>query len=136
MIKGYCWYIDSNGYVTANIVINKNKYGKVYLSRLIVGCDDNHVVDHIKANTKFNNRKSNLRITTQSKNSMNRSICKNNTTGVTGVYHRRNKWYSMIMKDGENINLGYFDKFDDAVKARKEAEDKYFGEFSYDNSNY
>ena len=27
-----------------------------------------------------------------------------------------------------------YKKFEDAVKARKEAEDKYYGEFSYDNS--
>lgn len=30
--------------------------------------------------------------------------------------------------------LGRFENFDDAVNARKEAENKYFGEYSYDNS--
>lgn len=30
--------------------------------------------------------------------------------------------------------LGSYDSFEDAVTARKTAEDKYFGEFSYDNS--
>ena len=39
-----------------------------------------------------------------------------------------------ISKNNETIYLGrYFDK-DDAIKARKEAEEKYFGEYSYDNS--
>ena len=32
------------------------------------------------------------------------------------------------------LSLGSFKNFEDAVKARKEAEDKYYGEFSYDNS--
>lgn len=29
---------------------------------------------------------------------------------------------------------GYFKNKEDAIKARKEAEEKYFGEYSYDNS--
>ena len=32
------------------------------------------------------------------------------------------------------IHLGYFSNFDNAVNARKEAEEKYFGEFSYEKS--
>lgn len=135
LIKNYCWYIDSNGYVTANITVGNGKYSRVYLSRLVVGCSEHYVVDHIRVNTKFDNRKSNLRIVTQSKNCMNRSLCKNNTTGVTGVYYRNNKWYSLIMINGKSINLGRFDNFNDAVKARKEAEKEYFGEYSFDNSN-
>ena len=35
---------------------------------------------------------------------------------------------------GKMYHLGRFEDFDDAVRARKEAEDKYFGKFSYDNS--
>lgn len=31
-------------------------------------------------------------------------------------------------------HLGRFDNFEDAVKVRKEAEEKYFGDWSYDNS--
>ena len=38
------------------------------------------------------------------------------------------------MFDYKAINLGYFDTFEEAVKERKEAEEKYFGEYSYDNS--
>ena len=44
-------------------------------------------------------------------------------------------WYSQIKVKGQKrITLGYFNDFDDAVKARKNAEEKYFGEYSYDNS--
>lgn len=31
-------------------------------------------------------------------------------------------------------NLGYYTNFDDAVKARKESEEKNYREYSYDNS--
>ena len=47
---------------------------------------------------------------------------------------RAKKWISYIRYDNSTLHLGYFDTFEEAVKARKEAEDKYFGEYSYDNS--
>ena len=61
---------------------------------------------------------------------------RNNTSGVKGVNFdkRLQQWRSRIGVNKKTIELGYFDKFEDAVKARKEAEEKYFGEFSYDNS--
>ena len=39
-----------------------------------------------------------------------------------------------IVVDGKKINLGLFENKEQAIKVRKEAEEKYFGEFSYDNS--
>lgn len=53
-----------------------------------------------------------------------------NTSGRTGVYwfKRVNKWIAAIIYNGRQIHLGYFENFDDAVKAREEAELKYFGE--------
>ena len=81
-------------------------------------------------------RKCNLRIVTRSQNGMNRGVQSNNKTGVTGVtfYEPYDKWNSQIVLNGKHINLGYFSDFEDAVKARKEAEEKYFREYSYDNS--
>ena len=77
-----------------------------------------------------------MRITTASQSMMNRGLSSNNTSGVTGVSWSKtmNKWRARINVNGKEINLGYFNKFEDAVKARKKAEEKYFGEFSYDNS--
>ena len=53
---------------------------------------------------------------------------KNNTSGHKGVswnkYH--NKWNAYINIHGKKINLGYYCNIDDAVKARSEAEEKYF----------
>ncbi len=43
-------------------------------------------------------------------------------------------WRARIFINGKGIHLGRFTNFDEAVKARKRAEEKYFGEYSYDNS--
>ena len=53
-----------------------------------------------------------------------------NTTGVTGVYLRhsrrgRERWISSITVDGNRKELGRFDTFNDACKARWDAELKY-----------
>lgn len=130
LIKNYCWYLSNNKY----IVTGSGKNTKL-LHRLITSCESNMVVDHINHNT-MDNRKYNLRICTQSENIANSQIAINNESGVTGVSWNptRNKWESKIMVNRKTINLGRYNDFEDAVKARKEAEDKYFGEFSYDNS--
>jgi len=73
----------------------------------------------------------NLRYATHSQNSQNASIKKSNTSGVSGVHWHNgaNKWYVRIRVNNKRLLLGYFINFDDAVKIRKEAEVKYFGEF-------
>ena len=130
LIKNYCWYLSNNKY----IVTGSGKNTKL-LHRLITNCESNMVVDHINHNT-MDNRRYNLRICTQSENTANSQIAINNVSGVTGVTWNsiKNKWESKIMVNRKTINLGRYNNFEDAVKARKEAEEKYFGEFSYDNS--
>ena len=92
-------------------------------------------VDHINHNIQ-DNRKKNLRISNNHQSSYNRGIKSNNTSGVTGIqfYKKYNKWLAEISVKGKRINLGYFENKDDAIKVRKEAEEKYFGEWSYNNS--
>ena len=67
---------------------------------------------------------------------MNRGLQSNNASGATGVYwHKQSsKWVAFIQNNRKHIHLGSFENFEDAVKARKDGEEKYFGEFSYDNS--
>lgn len=137
-IKDYCWYEDNSGYILTNLHGNSALYRNVIsLHRLVMGCKhgDGSYIDHINHN-KFDCRKNNLRIVTNQQNSMNASKKSNNTSGITGVrfYKKRNKWNAQIMFNYKAINLGYFDTFDEAVNVRKQAEEKYFGEFSYDNS--
>lgn len=56
---------------------------------------------------------------------------KTNTSGVTGVWWdaRRNMWVAEIMFQGKKHNLGRYCKKEDAVSARKEAENRIFGKY-------
>lgn len=144
--SNYC-YVDLDDYdKIKDIYWYKNKLGYfsgwyqsklVALHRFIMDCPDNMVVDHIGGTeTKYDNRKKNLRIVTQQQNTMNCRISKNNTTGITGVYWHKsaNKWTANIKVNRKSIYLGIFDTKEEAIAARKKAEEKYFGEYSYDNS--
>jgi len=83
-------------------------------------------IDHIN-HIRDDNRWCNLRIVDRKFNSMNLSQHKSNTSGVTGVawHKQRNKWRAFIMVDYKQVALGLFKEFEDAVKARKKAEQKY-----------
>lgn len=129
LIKNHCWHINEDGYVKTNI---DSKH--VFMHRLIMGSPNGLVIDHrYGKNTRNDNRKYNLRICTQHENTMNRAMSINNTSGIKGVTWDKhyNKWNAYITVNYKKINLGYFKKIEDAVKIRKESEEKYFGEFNY-----
>lgn len=136
-IKDYCWHKDAYGYIVTKITIDGKRKG-IKMHRLIMGMPDICFdIDHIHGDkTRNDNRKSNLRIVTKSQNSMNKKIMSNNTSGVTGVGRNKSKkrWTAYIVVNNKQINLGVFDDINDAIKSRKAAEEKYFGEYSYDNS--
>ena len=86
-----------------------------------------HEIDHINE-CKSDNRICNLRKATSGQNKQNITLKKNNKSGAKGVfwYASRNKWIAYIRKDGKRHSLGYHVNFEDAVKARKMAENKFF----------
>lgn len=53
---------------------------------------------------------------------------KNSGTGITGVSVWRDKYRAYITVDKKQIHIGTFKKLEDAVKARKNAEEHYFSE--------
>lgn len=59
------------------------------------------------------------------------SIRPDNRSGVTGVSwdRERNKWISVIAFKKKHYHLGRYDNKEDAIKIRKQAEEKLFGEF-------
>lgn len=150
LISQYTWMVnsDNNGYqwVRAhNIPKDYNLHNftskTIAMSRLIMlngreDCNDLSInIDHIN-NNPCDNRKCNLRLATRSTNEMNKRIRINNASGVTGVTWGKciNKWIAQITVNSKTFYLGSFVSKEDAIKARKEAEEKYFGEYSYDNS--
>lgn len=133
-IKDYSWHLSS-GYVHAHNINSKDKKTTISMHRLIL--PNAKQIDHIHgATSRHDNRKSNLRECTTSKNAMNIGLRSSNTSGATGVHwvKTHKKWRASIMVNQKSKFLGYFDSFEDAVVARKKSEEKLFGEFSYDNS--
>lgn len=133
-IKNYTWWENDNGYILA---MSNEKHIRQHRLILDMLDDKEYDIDHIHGkNTRNDNRKSNLRICTHSQNLMNVPIRLNNTSGTTGVnwFKPAKKWCAEIQVDKKSICLGYYNDIKDAIRARKEAEEKYFGEYSYENS--
>lgn len=128
LIKDYCWFILDNGYVCTN---KNNK--SILMHRLIMEPDNNSVqIDHV-FHRKNDNRKSQLRAVTRSQNNMNMTLRKDNKSAVTGVTYKKDSglWVAQIQINNIPIYLGSFNKFEDAVTVRKDAEKKYFGEYAF-----
>ena len=83
-------------------------------------------LDHIDGN-RCNNSIANLRKATLQTNMRNKSRYAKNTTGTTGVswYSPYGKYVAVISAGGKKRYLGYFDNLDDAIEARKLAEERY-----------
>lgn len=135
-IKDYCWRKNKDGYIITLINFN-GKRTTLFMHNVVMNNNDKGLfVDH-KNHCEYDNRKSELRLCTHYQNCMNRNMNNLGTNKVVGVTFctNINKWRARIGYKGKRITLGFFTNFDDAVKARKEAEEKYFGEYSYDNSD-
>lgn len=112
---------------------------KIYLHRIIMNANPNDIVDHIKHNKEepnYDNRKSNLRIVGYSENAMNSVKPSNNKSGCKGVFYDNtyNKWIARICINRKIIQIGSYTSLEDAIKARRDVEQKYFGEYNYCDS--
>lgn len=123
-IKKYKWHLhlrkkDMRYDVCTNTYGNHKNRKYINMPRFLLNCSNNLSIDHINHNT-LDNRKVNLKICTTYENNQNK---RNNKSGCVGVCwdKTRQKWRVMINKK----NIGRFDNFDEAVKARKEAEKFY-----------
>lgn len=113
---------------------NVHRYIKLHrLAYLLTKGKDipkNLVIDHIDGN-KQNNTWVNLRIVSPSKNNFNRKnggLSKH--SGVIGVIYdeKTAHWYANITRKYKTEIIGKYAEFDDAVKARRKAELKYYKE--------
>lgn len=134
-IKGYTWTTNKKGYVCTSLQFD-NKKQVLMMHNLVMGNNsDDIIIDHITHDVN-DNRKSKLRRTINGQNNMNHLLYKNNTSGCSGVTwkEKNQKWEVRITVNKKRYNLGLYTDLNEAIKVRKEAEQKYFGEYSYDNS--
>lgn len=139
LIKDYYWSYNQTGYLRGKI---KGRY--ILLHRLVMNLayETRPIVDHkvhdIVGKHKYDNRKCNLRIVTESQNAMNAHKSKRNKSGTTGVCWDSNNqvWRAYIGINGKTHLLGKypFEEKDKAIQTRKKAEERFFGEYSFDNS--
>ncbi len=115
------------GYFYAQKRLPGNKL--VEMQRFLMNPPSGLYVDHINGNT-LDNRRCNLRVCKNSTNIRNGKVRKNNKTGHQGVHCRNNlsgnKWYAKIRVNYQIINIGTFNTFEEAVEARKLAQQKYW----------
>lgn len=96
------------------------------------GCIQKQVASNIGNKTIMKNSKKqierNIAYNTNFQVIMQENPPKNNTSGVKGVSWNKSKeaWEAYIGIHGKRINLGRYAKFEDAVKARKFAEEEYY----------
>lgn len=131
LIKDVYWHKTDRGYIRG---LYQGK--KVSMHRLIMGVLDDKtvVVDHRNPNTYYDNRRQNLRITTQANNTRNRSIGKSNTSGVLGVHkNNKGKYIAYIRYKGKQKALGEYNTLEEAALRRRLAELAYFGEYAVKN---
>ena len=129
-IKNVNFYYCRQGYENMYMMDSKGRVLHDYLFPHIDGFE----IDHINMDT-LDNRNCNIRYWTHQQNQINQGSQKNNTSGVVGVsfYKPRNKFRARIKISGKDIHLGYYDTFDDAVKARNVAMKCLFGGFGQYN---
>lgn len=129
-IKKYTWYQAQNGYFRTGIKVD-DKWIQIQMHRLVMNVlADDVLIDHINGD-RFDNRKSNLRYATHSQNMQNSFVSVRNTSGFRGVSFSSDDglWRARININGERVDLGSYSDFHNAVKARLNAEVKYYGEY-------
>ena len=89
-------------------------------------CPEGYSIDRIDVNGDY--CKENCRWADNTVQSFNQRKSVKNTSGRTGVRQiKGGKWTARINYRNEGFYLGIFESFEDAVKAREEAELKYYG---------
>jgi len=130
LVKEHNWYLDFDKYVITRIQ-GKN----VKLHKLIMD-SPNSIIHHLNK-CEWDNRRCNLKYVTNIENALTAKLSKHNNSGAKGVDWQKQsqKWRARIKINKQEIYLGSFKYFEDAVHARENAEAKYIRKelLEYDN---
>lgn len=136
----FTWRVDRRGKAKAgkfagcldNGYLRIRLFGKLYKAHRLAwlymtGEWPKDQIDH-EDGDGLNNRWKNLRGATNGVNSKNQKKRINNSSGATGVYKLEgvtDKWRVRIWANGEQIDLGCHDYYDEAVLIRIQAQEYY-----------
>lgn len=124
-----CGAVNPGGYRGIQFVFSGHGTFRVMAHRLawfiVNGVIPEFDIDHINQD-RLDNRISNLRDVSKSLNLRNKSMGKNNTSGVTGVTWEEQikKWRARALVDGVDNNIGFFAEIEDAAFAVRNFREK------------
>lgn len=133
LVGQYNWHAHGNRhwvYAYRNVK-RGNKVTKIMLHRIIMRAPDGMMVDHADGDG-LNNRRSNLRLATNSENQRNRRPCPASSSNLKGVtWHAGvSKWQAQIKLNGRSKYLGLFATQEAAHAAYSQAASELFGDFA------
>lgn len=117
---------------------NSKKKANIYMEQFLIKVPNNYKIGHINRDT-LDNRKENLRATTQTKSLAYARKRKAKTySKFKGVTFNKNKkddkkWIANIVKNYRRYYLGYFKTEEEAALAYNERARELYGEFAYQN---
>lgn len=133
-LRAFPWRLHPHGYVVRGMRVD-GKYINIRLHRVVaerMGLKiESCLVDH-KNRDKLDNRRSNLRLATNSQNGANSANADGSYKGVSWSQGRM-LWQAYIKVNYRQESLGYFETITEAAQAYNEAAKFYFGEFAYLN---
>lgn len=131
-IKNYTWNESIDGYIYTNL----DDLTHINMSKIILGITDTEQVGiYIGGkNSRYDNRKSNLKIGDKCNRVWGKEMNSNNTSGVTGVCYDKtlDRWWALLTHNGIKERRSFKNK-SDAIKQRKTWEQVFYGEFARDN---
>lgn len=115
--------------VRCEYVREKRRKRTVIMHRVIANAPKGRKVDHRNRNG-LDNRRSNLRLATDSQNQYNTKLRKDSTTGFRGVTLLRGKFMAQIQSGKTHKYLGWFETAEAAATAYDAAAILLHGEFA------
>lgn len=132
------WSSHSWGYAQSHTVTSNGKQGKLLLHRVILErilnrpMQKGEIADHINGD-RLDNRRSNLRIATDTESARNRGRRSDNTSGYKGVVWSKGmkkKWAAQVYANRKRVYIEYFDTPEEAHEAYCKAAKEIYGEFA------
>lgn len=124
------WYRASAGYAEGKI-----NGRRVLMHRFVLEAPAGRQIDHVNG-YRLDNRRANLRFSTQGENTQNQCAQARGRSRFKGVvwsgdWHRGQRpWVARIKADGRRLLVGYFLTEEEAARAYDDAAREHFGSFA------